>query len=167
MASRFTSKSIFLIMTIVALACGWFVDHLRLTATLRTQIQNAEVREDEVRTGVRALTDATETWLVSKAYSDSSPEDFSKIVTHNLLYDLYQLSENESQVNSLGGATADYWARKILAELNCDSVDELFKLALSLDQYDNLPDEIYLIGTSEHDAYRKFLEKTFAENSEP
>ena len=143
------------------------MDHYRLTSNLRTQIETSEQREIEIKNGVRTVTDATETWLVAEAHKDASPAEFRKILVYNRLFDLWQLCENETDVNSLGGVPADYWAYKILINLDCDNVDDIFEIALSLDQYDNVPDETFISGTQEYKIYRQFIEKAFAENSEP
>lgn len=143
------------------------MDHFRLTNTLRSQIETAEQREIEIKNGARTVTDATETWLVAEAYKDASPDEFREILVHHRLFDLYQLCEYETDVNALGRVPADYWAYKILINLGCNDVDDIFKIALSLDQYDNVPDATYIAGTPEHKIYRRFIEKAFAENSEP
>lgn len=167
MPARFTLRSLLLSSTVAAIACGWAVDHYRLASSLKTQIETAELRETRIKNGVRTVVDATETWLVAEAHKDASPDEFRKILVYNRLFDLWQLSENETDVNALGGVPADYWAYKILINLGCDDVDDIFEIALSLDQYDNVPDETYIAGTPEHKTYRQFIEKAFAENSEP
>lgn len=163
--SRFNLQSLLLLVTLSAVVFGWAVDRYRLTIQLADEIKAAEKREQDIKIAVQTVEDATGTWIIADAYRDATPDEFREILIYNGLFDLWQLCQNEVYVDSHGRVPASYLAYKILVNLGCESQKDLFSLALSIDQFDLVPDQVYLPGNPEYENYRRFIEKAFTDNS--